>query len=438
LTVAERKGLSLSAAWDNYKFVFWISLAALAFLAYRVIREGTADKTLFLGWSVLMLVAAFGQQRFEYYLAVNLALLTAYCAWMLLSFVGLGEASEEAAQELADKDARLQKEKEKSRLSKKAKRREKSRKREPGILTTRYLSAKHAYGFIAVIVVFFVAFFPNIGNAIDWAEPVRGATDDWHESLSWMRENTPEPFLDPELYYEKYEKPAAGEVYDYPESAYGVLSWWDYGYWITYIAHRIPNANPSGSRGAKNAGTFFTTGNETQANEVLNKVGTKYVIIDYQMATGKYYAMVEFAGKDQDDFFEVYYQRQANRFAPILMYYPAYYQSLCSRLYNFGGEKWVPQEILTISWTEEYLTGADGSRFKAKIISDDRLFTDYDEAQAFTEANPNYKIVGTNTFTSPVPLEELEHYKLIHKSPTTYATRGEESLSLVEVFEYSP
>jgi len=28
------------------------------------------------------------------------------------------------------------------------------------------------------------------------------------------------------------------------EGEYGVLSWWDYGHWITTIGERIPNANP--------------------------------------------------------------------------------------------------------------------------------------------------------------------------------------------------
>jgi len=37
-----------------------------------------------------------------------------------------------------------------------------------------------------------------------------------------------------------------------------------------------------------------------------------------------------------------------------------------------------------------------------------------------------------------VPLEELEHYDLVYKSPTSVLTRGEETISEVEIFEYFP
>jgi len=63
-------------------------------------------------------------------------------------------------------------------------------------------------------------------------------------SLTWLRENTQDPFGNPNFYYELREPLPPGESYDYPESAYGVMAWWDYGYWISRIAHRLPNANP--------------------------------------------------------------------------------------------------------------------------------------------------------------------------------------------------
>ncbi|GAI14766.1 unnamed protein product, partial [marine sediment metagenome] len=44
--------------------------------------------------------------------------------------------------------------------------------------------------------------------------------------------------------HELYEAPPQGQKYEYPESSYSVMSWWDYGHWITRIAHRIPISNP--------------------------------------------------------------------------------------------------------------------------------------------------------------------------------------------------
>ncbi|TET14156.1 MAG: oligosaccharyl transferase, archaeosortase A system-associated [Dehalococcoidia bacterium] len=437
-TIAEAGGLSsTSEIWQHFTTGFYLSIASLAIIAYLTIREGDANKTLLIVWSVIMLIATFGQARFSYYLAVNVSLLTAYFCWRSLEFAGFREASEEVKREEFDQRARLQTERWKPKQSKKAKRRkEKPQRREQVSFTTRYLNAKNAYGLIALILVFFLAFFPNILVATDWAKAPSGATPEWHAALVWLKGNTTDPFGDDDFYYQRY-----GESYDYPEPEYGVMSWWDYGYWITYIAHRIPNANPNGQRGAPDAGLFFTAQDEASANEVLDRLGSKYVIVDYPMATGKFYAMVEWAGKDQDDFFEWYAQRTSTGgFEPIMLYYREYYQSMCSRLYNFGGKEWIPKETTAVSEgviVPIEVRDMEGNRFtlKAKAISDVQSFTNYDDAKAFVDANPSYKIVGTDRFTSPVPLEELEDYELVYPTPLT----GEEDrIYPVEVFEYRP
>ena len=60
-----------------------------------------------------------------------------------------------------------------------------------------------------------------------------------------MGAHTPDTGVD---YYKIYNR----DTFSYPAQAYGVMSWWDYGHMITYIAKRIPNANPfqSGVAGA--------------------------------------------------------------------------------------------------------------------------------------------------------------------------------------------
>ncbi len=437
LTISEVKGLSLSSAWEFFSTSFYLSLISLAVILYLVIKESAADKTLLFVWSLIMLIASFGQQRFAYYLAINVAVLTAYLSWQMLEFVGLREAPEEAAKAELDRNIALQKDK--AKLTKKAKRKkEKAKKRileAPGVT---WFSTTRIYGFLALIVIFFLVFYPNIGSAIDWAKPERGPSDDWHDALVWMKGNTTEPFQDAEFYYDLYEKPAAGESYSYPESAYGVMSWWDPGYWINYIAHRIPNANPSGSRGAYDAASFLLAQDETSANEILDRLDSRYVILDSANSFGEFHAFITWANMNQSDFYEVCYTAEGEKFSQVLIFYPAYYQSMCSRLYNFGGEEWVPQEILVVSFDEQPAINEKGDRITVKVISDEKPFTDYEDALAFIESHSEYKIVGTRQYLSPVPLEELEHYELVYKSPHDVLTRGEETISEVEIFEYSP
>ncbi len=445
---------SLSTVWDEFTTCFYLALISLVIVAYLVIKEGAADKTLLLVWSVIMLVATIGQNRFAYYFAVNVALLTAYLSWKTVAFAGTRIASEAGRGEKVYTSEKLRTGKVESKSSKKAKRKKaKARGRWLGTLLTRHPAARYGYGIIAAVAVFFLVFYPNIGRAIDVADQRSYPTDDWHDALVWMRDNTPDPFEDfddPNFYYQYkgYAEPAEGEDYAYPESAYGVMSWWDYGHWITYIAHRIPNANPH-QHGAVEAARFFTAQSEAAANEVLDKLGSRYVIMGFRDALYQVNpeagvctdlpAMIEWAGKDQSDLFEYYYQpTEEGKFARVLLYYPAYYQSMCSRLYVFGGEEWDPQETPVISWTEQPLTDSRGNRFIAKVIDGQEPFADYDDAKAFVEANPGHTVVGTDPLISPVPLEELEHYKLVYKSPRTVAGRGADKISEVEIFEYIP
>ena len=52
---------------------------------------------------------------------------------------------------------------------------------------------------------------------------------DWKESLEWMGNNSPDTGVD---YFTIYDP----ETFQYPPQAYGVMSRWDYGHMITYIA----------------------------------------------------------------------------------------------------------------------------------------------------------------------------------------------------------
>ena len=457
LNIGEVGGLSLSTAWEYFSACFYISLVSLVMILYLVIKEGAADKTLLFVWSLIALMAAFGQERLAYYLAVNVALLTAYLSWRLLKFAGFREATEEVTGEEPDRSATLQTEVEKPKLTKKAKRRkEKASKRRQEALGARILNARHVYSLIALIVVFFLVFYPNIGKAIDWANAFRGPFQYWHDALVWMEDNTPEPFSDTEFYYYLYEKPARGESYNYPESAYGVMSWWDFGYWITYIAHRIPNANPSGY-GARLAGQFFTAQDESSANEMMDRRGSKYVIIDYLMAmpevsrqsqmSGYFPAMIEWAGKDQSEFFEEYYVWNEGELQRIVLYYPAFYQSMCTRLFMFGGEEVIPDNS---TWVISYIERIDDNGFKYKEITSDQLrLPTYEAAEEYLRihGSDNYSIVGNDPFSCPVPLDRLEHYELVYRSPT-YELASKLSVQFepletrhvphIEIFEYLP
>jgi oligosaccharyl transferase (archaeosortase A-associated) len=414
-TILEVHALTLRIAWVNFTTSFFISFVSLGLLIYAAIKEKGADKSLFLIWSITMLIALLAQRRFGYYFAINAALLTGYFSWKMLDLAGLGKL--------------LTKPKEVVAAVKKFKKRKKAKEKAK---PKTFLQPRGTWVRVIVvgIAIFFLTFFPNIGYAKAMAKTPSLMEQGWYSSLVWLKDHSPEPFGDPDFYYALY--PPKGS-FKYPDTAYGVMSWWDYGYWIMRISHRIPNSNPT-QAGAVEAARFFIAQNESSANELADKLGSKYVVIDYQMPTSKFYAMPEWAGSSQNEFYEIYYQRtQDGNLEPITLFYPAYYNSTVARLYNFDGKAAVPQELIVISYEEK----VTGTGVKYKEITNSWSFPTYEEAEAYilSQESENYRIVGTTPFATTVSLEELDNYKLVYESDARVSIAGE-ILPSVKIFEY--
>lgn len=99
--------------------------------------------------------------------------------------------------------------------------------------------------------------------------------NDWYQACVWLRGNTPEI----EGYYDL----------DVDKPDYGVLSWWDYGDFITRIGHRVPCSNPM-SQDPEIQWQVLLAQSEDEANTYLE--GINYLIVDSEMVTVKLYAIV--------------------------------------------------------------------------------------------------------------------------------------------------
>ena len=447
----------------------FISLIALGFLIYAWIKKRSVQRieVFFIVWTLIMMLALLGQNRFAYYFAVNIALLSGFLCWKILelSWGYLAEILPEPEVGRAE---------EKQAVPQRAEGANTVLQRAVGIAVASYhfliynpkwigargmqtgeLTASENgealrkpiksrlrvwQGMAGVsIIVFLIAFIPNILVIINGVKEVEPINEAWYSSLVWMRENTPDPFENPDFYYEIYEKPLTGERYDYPESAYGVMNFWAHGHWITAIAHRIPTSNPF-QAGAFMTSRFFITQDESSANEVLDVLGCKYVILDYELSITNFSGMVPWAGASYEEYLDIYRYRYREGGALTfgVFYYPEYYTSMSSRLYNFGGQAVVPHNSTTVISYEEKSLPLLGSY---KEIIDTRNFTTYEEAKEFVESQdePNYRIVGVDPFTSPVPLNELEHYQLVHQSdPEVLTKKKVEPISVVKIYEYVP
>ena len=343
LTIAEVQPMGWNNIWNWFTTTFFLAFAALVWIGYNISRKWRSEEILLVVWSAVMLFACFSQNRFAAYYAVNVAILCGFLSWKIIEFVEFrGEKKgargiEKSREKLKEKKGRKVEgkrkreargtQKSKAKGVKAEKKKEKMKK---------FLRADIIFTFI---VILFVVFYPPLNQSLVKAKLPRGPQDDWYESLSWMRENTPDPGVD---YYALYP-----EDYTYPESAYSVMSWWDYGHWITRIAHRIPVANPfqqgiGGPHQGNSPGAcvFFIAKNETEANKVADALDVRYVVTDFMMADAmkfyindKYWAIALWANETPGC--EMYLTERGTVFKMD----EKYFNTMVTRLHMFDGRE---------------------------------------------------------------------------------------------------
>ncbi|ATU08262.1 oligosaccharyl transferase, archaeosortase A system-associated [Methanohalophilus portucalensis] len=324
LTIAEASPLlmrggqfTLQPLWYNFALAGILSFFALAILAYIAIyRHNNREQTFLIVWSVMIIWAMLQQNRFAYYYSVNAAILSAYLGIKVLDLAGWKDIKSpfaEATSSISD--------------------------------WLKQIKPVHA---VALVLVVLVLAYPSYDLSMQQNQGTGGPNGYWIEATQWMKYNTPDPGLD---YYESYEQPPEGELYPYPDEAYGVMSWWDYGHWLQVIGHRIPNANPfqQGIGGRRNsmeeenkpgASTFFTAPSEAEATAVLeavhpdpDKAGARYVVSDVEMATGKFYAMAAWT-LDTDNYYVQAQTAQGTQTVPG----ERYFNTMEARLHIFDGD----------------------------------------------------------------------------------------------------
>ncbi len=408
---------SFTVAWNNFTTALGGSIVGM-FLLIRFARTRPENSVvLFAVWSLVMLFAVLLQRRFGYYYAVNAAVLCGFLtAWVFHS--PWMQRKYQALRQHAPVPTTLKTQ------SKKARRAIASHKseRRAAVLSIVTIS----------VLVAGVLFVPNVDMARNFAKEPSLMTRGWWETLTWMRENTPEP-LGPYGYYALYDPPTEQGGFEYPTEAYGVMAWWDYGHWLTRVSQRIPVSNPF-QQGARQAGLFLTTQSETEGALLMDEYGCRYVLIDSRTSIRTFHGVVMWAQRDLDDYREVYLQRTpAGTLGRVLLYYPEYYRSMMVRLYNFGGEEFEPQEYTAIRYEERREDGAT-----LKEIIDMREFATYDEVQAFIDSaeDNRWRLVGTNPLVSAVPLSGLQQFSLVFESESQTFIQAQ-LLPEVRVFEYT-
>jgi dolichyl-diphosphooligosaccharide--protein glycosyltransferase len=323
---------TLSKAFSNFTSSgFFASILGMIILLVGIFRKAKPAEVLVLIWSLLMLFAIYGQNRFAYYYSINVSLLSAYLGGLLLEKVKW------------------------SQLDEKFKATVKSPADLPGFL--KFIKIEQVLSVLAIAVVLI---YPVYGAALEQSTASGDPNEPWIEACLWLKSYTPDPGMD---YNAIYEAPENGESFDYPDSAYGVMSWWDYGHYIETLGHRMPNANPFqagiGGRGGSinetnmpGAAPFFTAQSEEEASSVLeaidpdpDKAGARYIVSDERMATDIFLAMPEWT-MDTEGYMEPFWTGSEYQYLPS----KRYFDSMESRLHFLDGNGLKQYRLVHETW----------------------------------------------------------------------------------------
>ena len=334
--IGEMHPMKIERAIENYGYLFYFSFVSLGFVVYNFLKKRKPEDLYLIIWFLVVFLTcgiaptAFGQVRFGYYLSVIIALLCGFLGVKSLTF-GINNFKQY----------------------------KKNR-------TESYSRAQFVVSLLLIFNVIFFIFYPFpfnlvfsfpenlpniISNAIGTATYSTVIQDnDIYETLSWIKEHTPDPGID---YYGYYKEPILDkktkkiESYDYPDTAYGILASWDIGHMLTYYSHRIPNANPfqQGLGKITEQGeivpgetTFFIENDENKAVEMMEELKTRYIITDYgkAMGMGAFYGTQLWATEGEGNYYLA--EGEANNQAVFTT--RKYDQSMVVRLHYFDGREW--------------------------------------------------------------------------------------------------
>jgi dolichyl-diphosphooligosaccharide--protein glycosyltransferase len=360
--------------WLFFRTGFFIGAVALVPFAIRVWKGGRPAELLVLTYALAMFAATVGQNRFGYYLVTACALLGGWLAMSLLDCGGVPHADNAA----------------------------------PVSWTQMPLARE-----IAVIAVAGGMFAPNLAPRVLLAERASSFPAHWRETMDWLREQTPPPFLQSagagdDFYLARY--PTDGV----PTPDYTVMNWWDQGYWITQRARRVPVANPTQGRAA-NSARFYLETDEARALEILRAERVRYVLSDWELPfrrladgtiMGRFQNIVDWAGGVHGSYYEIVYRRENGAWIAVWVFHEPYYRSMAYRLSAIGGSQSTPANATTVITVANRVDDSD-TRFR-ELLSE-RTYASYDEArQAATASGTEALVVGLDPWVSAFPLAPIE------------------------------
>ena len=79
--------IDLGTIWNYFGITFYLALIGLGMVLFSYVKHNNTEYLFFIVWTVLILLLTLASRRYDYYLAINVSLLTAYVVYRVFKFI---------------------------------------------------------------------------------------------------------------------------------------------------------------------------------------------------------------------------------------------------------------------------------------------------------------------------------------------------------------
>jgi dolichyl-diphosphooligosaccharide--protein glycosyltransferase len=183
---------------------------------------------------------------------------------------------------------------------------------------------------------------------------------------------------------------------------------------------------------------------EATTNTIADNQGTRYVMTDIEMDTGKFWAMATWYNSSvgqnpyQPTFFIPTDPANPTSFQPATMYTGDYFMTMISRLHNFDGSLTPAGQVYYIEYTTTLGPGPYPVIFNAMTLNATEAYAKAVQYNSQAASGFQAAVVSPVVIQPTVTVPALNHYRLVHESPSNVFGQAPVDLKYVKIFEYVP